>query len=84
MSDSGDEEDVILESCSKDERAHIVPYDDSEGELFNMYLPVIQDLRVVIPFKMFEFEVLKAVNVVCNIPCTLKYSKGCQLDQWGN
>lgn len=49
-----DEEDVILESFSWHERVHMVPSDDSDDDFFYMYLPVIQDLGVLIPFTMFE------------------------------
>lgn len=48
LPNSGNEEDVILESYSKDERARMALFDDSEDEFFYMYL-IIRDLGVLIP-----------------------------------
>lgn len=66
LSNLGDEEVIILESCSEDERDHIGPSDDLKDDFFYMYLPIIQDLGLIILFTIFECEVIKIINIVCS------------------
>lgn len=63
LSNLGDEEDIILDSCFEDERDHIEPSDDLKGDFFYLYLPIIQDLGFIILFTMFECEVIKIINI---------------------
>lgn len=63
LSNSRDEYDIITESCYKDERAHMAPNDNLDSDFFYTYLLIIQYLRVLIPFTMFEYEVLKTISV---------------------
>lgn len=63
LSSLGDDEHIILKSYSKDEMAHMMPSDDLEGDFFYTHLPIVQDLKVLTSFIMFEFEVLKHINI---------------------
>lgn len=56
-------EDVILEPCSKKERANGVVVDDLILPYFYFHLPVIYDLEVLIPFTLFMVEFLVTANV---------------------
>lgn len=59
----GDEEEVILEACSKVEKVNMPALDEFPFPYFYMHLLIIHHLGVIIPFTPFEAEVLVAVNV---------------------
>ncbi|KAI5396152.1 hypothetical protein KIW84_062376 [Lathyrus oleraceus] len=63
LSDSGDEDDVILEICVEEEQIKIVVLPNSPNPFFYLEISVVQDLGVLIPFTMFKAEVLATANV---------------------
>lgn len=50
LSGSGDEEKIILELCSEEERINKASLVDLEAEFFYIYFPIIYDLRGVNSF----------------------------------
>jgi len=64
ISATNNEEDVVVLSCDEDE--HV--YDQESGgdldESFFMYMAVLEEFGVTIPFTDFEMGVLKLLNVV--------------------
>lgn len=46
FSSTGQERDVIIESCSKDERTNMDTFGESSALYFYIHLPIIYELRV--------------------------------------
>lgn len=63
LSDSGNEDDVIMEKFVNEEWVNMATLHDLPNPYFYIPLPVIQDLRVLITFTLFEAEVLPPTNV---------------------
>lgn len=61
-----DEEEVILEACSLEEREHVAVSDASTTSYFYFYLPIIRKLKVILPFSSFIAEVVAMLNMA---PC---------------
>lgn len=49
--------------CSEEDRATMATLDDSTNYYFHLYLFVIHDLRVLIPFTLFKKEVLANTSI---------------------
>lgn len=66
FSSTGREEDMVLESCSGKERHNMDTSDEPSAPYFYLYLPVIHELWVSIPFTSFEEDFLLTINVVAS------------------
>lgn len=60
----GHKDDMILESCSKEGRANMASLDYMYYPYFYLHLYVIQDLRILILFTLFELELLVTANII--------------------
>lgn len=60
---AGDEADVILDFCCEEEQVSIVTSGNYSNEFFYVNLHIIHELWVLIPFTLFDFEVLTTMNV---------------------
>lgn len=56
-------EDVVLEPCSKIERANMDTLDSLPTPYFYLYLPIIHELGVLIPFTPFKVDFMETPNV---------------------
>lgn len=63
ISNIGHEEKNIFEMCSEEERPHMDTLNDFPTSYFYLYLHVIHEFGVLIPFTLFEVEVLAFENV---------------------
>lgn len=63
ISNIGHEEKIILEVCFEEERPHMDTLNDFPTSYCYLYLHVIHEFGVLIPFTLFEVEVLTFANV---------------------
>lgn len=62
LSITSDEDDVILKACVEEEQVNMATLLDSLSSYFYPHLPVVQYLRVLIPFTLFKTKVLATTN----------------------
>lgn len=62
LSNTGNKDNEILESCSKEERVNMASLDGCLTFYFYFHLIVIHDLGFLIPFMSFEVEFLAFAN----------------------
>ncbi|RHN74145.1 hypothetical protein MtrunA17_Chr2g0306971 [Medicago truncatula] len=63
ISSSSNEEDVVVLPCGVDERVCDKKLAVAQDEFFLMYMKVLEELGVTIPFTAFEMCVLKFMNM---------------------
>jgi len=63
ISSTGNEEDVVVFSCDVDDRVCDQEMASEQDEYFLMYMAVLEEFGMKIPFTPFEMDVLKFLNV---------------------
>lgn len=63
LSNTRDEEYIILGPCSKRDRSNMSIRDIFPTPYFNIHLPIIHDPGDLIPFTPFEAKLLVAANI---------------------
>ncbi len=63
ISSTGNEEDVVVLSCHTEERVCDQKMGGEQDQSFLMYLGVLEEFSVKIPFTPFQMDVLKFINV---------------------
>lgn len=53
----------VMEHCSHEQRANMDTSEDLSSLYFYLHLPIVYDLRVLIPFTSFEIEFVTDVNM---------------------
>jgi len=69
ISATGNEEDVVVLSCDLDERVCEQEMAGALNESFLMYMEILEEFGVKIPFTAFVMDVLKFLNVVLSQIC---------------
>lgn len=54
---------MILEPCSGKERINMDTSDNTYARYFYLHLPIIHELKVLVPFNYFEIELFATSNV---------------------
>lgn len=62
LSCSSNKNNVILWACSEEERTSMVSLPDSTHSFFYLHLSFVQDFGFLVPFALFEAEVLVTTN----------------------
>lgn len=58
-----EEKMVILDTCLKIKGVDMAIFPYSSSPYFNLYLPLIKDMRVIFPFPPFKVEVMWVINI---------------------
>lgn len=59
-----EEKMVLLEACSPSERVTMTVLLDVPSTYFYLFLPLIEDMGVLLPFSSFKVEVLRVLNII--------------------
>lgn len=85
MSKTGDEPDIILEPCVSDEKVCMRHSPRVSDEFFYFYSSFIEYFGVAIPFIMFQYELLRTLNVASSQfnPDSWAFSRAFEVIGWG-
>lgn len=62
ISSNGNEKDIVLESCIPGERVCVIHPRLVKEEYLHLYVGVLEDFKIHLPFTEFEFDLLKTLN----------------------